>query len=181
MDEFLIAAKEFNEDARRSVNLFDVGVALLLEFFSLPVLRFTKYQPLKDRALIHPVSIALGRLKQAAPDAVAARLDRLDDLGQLQSDLPEFAEALTLIGQGLGQRHRTIRLVNKVALALMLGVIALYAGVVAAIGRAVVTWNVAHLLGTIVIFLLALMFATGVCLTNRHWRAPRGGFRGDSG
>ena len=50
MDEFLSAAKAFDEQARHPIDRYDLGVALLLEFFCGPILRYTKYTPLSARS-----------------------------------------------------------------------------------------------------------------------------------
>lgn len=176
MDEFLSAAKAFDERARNLINRFDLGAALLLERFAAPFLHYTKYTPLSNRMIIRSPAAELAELAKAAPPYVVSRLNDTDVLKQ---DFPEFAEALTLIGRALDMRRRAIESVNRISRFIGFSIFLIYAVLPVAIIRDLVNHR---LLQAAIVFggwQVAVVTATIVCRTNLHWR-PHAGLRGSS-
>ena len=152
MNEFLSAAKRFEQDAQ--ISLYDLGVALMLEYFAAPLLIFTRYQPLLRR-----------------PPTWEAEMARLR---QLSSTMPPAAmeEALVLIGRGLDQRRQTAIKVYRLAIAVRCLVAMGHIGIVLT-ALFMAPWLIGG-------WLFAMTVTMVVCLKDHHW-SPRGGFRRSPG
>lgn len=143
------AAKQFLDESRHPINFYDLGVALLLEFFATPVLRNTPYVPLRKRQLL-----------PSWQEQVARLTDRHD---------PKVQE---IIGHALMLRHDIEQRMNRVSRRMLLCAILLYVMVVWAAVHADDFLHFAEVLGG---WSIAIGLATIICLTNRHWRQR--GFR----
>jgi len=154
MDEFLSAAKRFEQDAE--ISLYDLGIALLLEYFAAPLLVFTGYQPLLRR-----------------PPAWESEIARLCELSyRLLPNATVMDEALSRIGHGLDRRRLMTFKINRMAIAIRCIVVLTHIGILLAV-LCTSPWIGGG-------WLFAMAMAMVVCLKDHHW-SPRGGFRRNPG
>lgn len=179
MDQFQTAAKEFEERTRRAISLFDLGVALLLEYFSWPILRFTRYVPLTSRQLIRPLPDELHHLLAVAPDEVSAFLsDAMNEIplatiARVAHDQPLF-DAMQSIGRGLYGRRKMMLQANRMSRTISIAVTLLNCMTAVAIFRS------ADMLGAVTLaggWFSAMLLTMVICRSNHHWK-PRARLRG---
>ena len=161
MTEFLAFARHFEETSRHPINLFDLGIALLLEDFAGPLLALTRYAPLRERRLLGPLDPEVKNV------LAGVDVDAVDE------------ESLILIGQGLSHRYQTMLRANRLALLARGVVLVVYTTLSMAIILAPSMLRAAAILGG---WLFAIALAMVACRCNWHWR-PRGapGLRRDPG
>lgn len=179
MDEFLSAARAFDERARNLINRFDLGAALLLERFAAPFLRHTKYTPLAARTIVRSLGAELEELSKAAPPFVISRISRVNDTDVLKQDFPEYSEAFTLIGHALDERRRAIESVHRISRLVAFSMFMIYVVMPIAIIRDVMNDRFIQAAIIFGVWQVAAVTATIVCRTNLHWR-PHAGLRGSS-
>jgi hypothetical protein len=191
MDEFHAAAKDFDARMRAEINMFDLGAALLLEYFSWPILRFTHYVPLANRQLISPLTAELRHLVDVAPDRIVSILQ--DDRNEIRPNFtemgsrslasiirvandPHLFDAMQSLGRGLDYRRRVVIRVKRMSIAIGSGVSLLNCAVAVAVFR-----SSSFTAGVLITggWLSAMLFTMLLCRTNHHWK-PRAGLRGNS-
>jgi hypothetical protein len=152
MGEFLTIARQFEAKSRHEINLFDLGIALLLEKFARPLLAFTNYTPLAKRQLMSPV--------------IPEVQNMLSGVTPLEA---EQGEALELIGRGLAHRHLLMTRSNLIGFLVSAGVLVTYGVFGAAVALSTSLSHAVMILGG---WLSAMAFTMVVCRRNWHWR-PR--------
>jgi len=180
-DQFWIAARRFGDVPRR-LNLYGLWVALFLEFFAWPILRFLPYMPLRKRRLLPDLATEFrGWVLAHVPEAILP----IDDppTGSDEQVLLAWVIAnfhgeqadlfLELIGKGLQvrltQRHKEMHHANVVA------ILALLSGLLAHL-FVVIGIAMSGLFSLLAPWIDAMLFATIICVSDRHWR-PRRDFR----
>ena len=151
MTEFLTVARHFEAKSRHEINLFDLGIALVLEDFASPLLALTRYSPLRERRLLRPLDAEVQNL------LTGVDVDSANE------------EALVLIGQGLTHRYQTMLRANRLALLARGVVLVVYTTLSMAIILAPSMLRAAAILGG---WLFAIVLAMVTCRWNWHWR-PR--------
>jgi hypothetical protein len=156
MDELLAAVRQFEQDAE--INLRDLGIALLLEFFAAPFLIFTNYIPLLRRRIFD------WKPQLAAIQTMMAPGTNVD-------------EALVGIGRGVDRRRRVRRRIDRLAIIIRVAAVLTHIGILLAIIRSPSTTMRFAMLGG---WLIAITLAMLACVRDQHWRL-RGGLRRDPG
>lgn len=155
--EFLAAARQFEQDAE--INLRDLGIALLLEFFAAPLLIFINYTPLLRRRIF----------------------DWKPQLAMIHAMMPEGGsvvdEALERIGRGIDRRRLIRQRIDRMAITIRLAVVLAYISILLAVILAPSTMMRFAMIGG---WLIATVLAMLICVQDQH-RRLRGGLRRDPG
>ena len=167
-EDFLVAAKRFGEPPRL-LNPCDLGIALFLEYFAMPVVYWYKYVPLRQRPLLPDLTdefrdwIAhLPLPAEATPDwnalATWART-AIDGSAQQQEFLDVIGQSFYRRMQRRRQEMHRANLVSGLVL-----IFAILVHITSVLGMVVATWWL------LPFWLIALMFASLICWRDLHWK-----------
>jgi hypothetical protein len=169
-DEFLAAVREFG-DAPRVLNRYDLGIALFLEYFAMPVLWFWSYVPLRRRRLLPELSVEFRDwISKYLPLDDRPDWDTLVDWAKTAIDGPaKQQEFLEMVGQSVHRRAQVRRLEIRQAnlISALAFVCAILTHMVALLGVVVATWWL------IPLWLITLLFIGTICRFDQHWKPKR--------
>jgi hypothetical protein len=168
-DDLLVAARRFG-NAPRVLDLDDLGIALFLEGFAMPMLWFGTYVPLRHRRLMPDLLIEFRTwISKLLPDETNPDWHTLATWASTALEGPRQQEFLDTIGRSFYQRWQIRK--REMARANIVSAVALACAVVAHIisllGMVFATWWLFPY------WLSVLILTNLICRFNLHWKPKR--------